>query len=211
MTEPKPGPKRDLLPLNRFTFAEMFNSTLLFMIRLRVNFLTISAICFLFTGTSCRAPLNEDNLERLADLENMVSSAQDNLSWDDEDLQKRVDSMEIKLKYLKQAVKDSGETRDALIRYEAIAANYKIYIDQDPVLEYDLDKYRQEIMKLREQALAGKITNQAFEKKYSELRPSLGALHKITEDLWYKVLTVEPDFNRYDKILNEKYEAMGGR
>lgn len=185
------------------------------MIRFFFNFLkvkTLTKACFLLLLCSaCQVPLSEDNLKRLNDLESLVATAQYNLSWDDTDLQKRVDSMDRKLNYLKQVVKDSGDIRAAMIRYEAIASNYKTYIERAPALVYDLDKYREEIIKLKEQALASKITNEDFEKRYNELRPSLITINKITEPLAYNAVSIEPEFIRYDKIITEKYRAMGGR
>jgi hypothetical protein len=169
------------------------------------------ALAFSLFAMGCRAPLNEDNLKRLSNLEDLVSSAQNNVSWDETDLQQRVDSMKMKLDFITSHLKDSGDLKPALMHYTAIKANYQAYIQQAPAIEYDLDKYRQQIIQLKDSALGGKISNPAFEKRYNTLRPILITINKITEPLWYNVLSVEPDYTRQDRIITEKYKALGGK
>lgn len=179
---------------------------------LSTPFYRLITVFFFVAGfTACRAPLTEENLARLTDLQELVSSAQNNLSWDEQDLQQRVDSMNRKMQYLSSHMKDSGDLRVSLITYQAIKANYDAYLEQAPALEYDLDKYRAEIVKLKEDALSGKISNSAFEKKYSELRPPLTIIAKTTEPLWHNVLSLEPEYMRHNKVITERWRAMGGR
>jgi hypothetical protein len=166
-------------------------------------------VLLVFAG--CRAPLSEENLARLADLEKLVTDAQYNLNWDQEDLQQRVDSMDMKLDYISAHMRDSGDLKINLLTYKAIQANYKTYIEEAPALDYDLDKYRKEIIKMKEDALSGKINNAAFEKKYTELRPPLTIIAKTTEPISHNILSVEPEYQRQNRIITEKYKALGGK
>src|SRR5688500_13935070 len=105
--------------MSRCSFVEM----------MRISYFFLYSMALM---SSCRAPLSDENLKRLSNLEMLVSTAQNNLAWDEDELKQRVDSMTMKIGLIKEKLRDTAEVNTALMRYEAICANYKLYLKQAP-------------------------------------------------------------------------------
>ncbi|MGZ5304512.1 MAG: hypothetical protein ACXWDO_10400 [Bacteroidia bacterium] len=149
-------------------------------------------------------------MNKVTELENIITNTEDNLSIDAEQVGERLDSIKLILNYLQEHKHDSGdvETKGAMVRYLGIQKNYQTYIELYPVLLFDLDKYKTFVAKLKQDAQQGSISDKDFDRQYEALKTKLQTIDKKAAALSYNTYAVQGDYRRSHEKVKQLYEQV---
>lgn len=158
----------------------------------------------------CKPKMDEEQLAKVTELENIITNTEDNLSISAEEVTGRLDSIKLMLTYLSEHKHDSGdvETKGAMVRYFGIQKNYEMYTETYPTLMFDLDKYKTYVAKLKQDAEHGNISKTDFDRQYEALKTKLQTIDKKAAALSYNTYAVQGDYRRSHEKVKSLYERV---
>ena len=161
----------------------------------------------------CKPKADEKDLQKVTELEDIISNIEDNLSIDNDEISGRLDSIKLMLNYLSTQKHDSGdvETKGAMLRYYGIQKNYEMYTQEYPVMMFDLDKYKAQVAKMKQDLQDGNLSKNMFEKQYQTCKKRLQNMDKKAAALSYNTYAVEGDYRRSHEKVKKLYDYVKSR
>jgi len=161
--------------------------------------------------TSCHRPFdNKTNVLKVDTLQRLVNIIDQTLVLNEDTITKRNDSMTIKLSMIRSLYKDTtdGEIKAAIIRYAGIQAIYIDFLKNYPIMEMDEESHKKQVAQIKDQVLAQKISQEAFDKVFSQEKAQLAALNQKAKTITYNTITVEEDYLRNDPTITHLYKKL---
>jgi hypothetical protein len=168
-------------------------------------------ICFsqLMMQSGCRRLDNKGSIARIDTLERLMQKIQGTLIIDQDAIQKRLDSMKIKMDVVKQHPADTAdaEKKSAFMRYEGIYKNYQDFLRDYPLAQFDADKAAKEVSRLKKAVIDKQVSQQDFDKEYIREKSSLDELNERVKGLAFRTYSEEGDYNRADGMMTKMFHA----
>jgi hypothetical protein len=171
--------------------------------------LLFTIICFQLSP-SCKPFEKKEDFKKLDTLQSLVNRTSAMMIIDQDVIQHRKDSIDMKLKALHEQLPDSGdaERKDALIRYTAIESNYKQFVEAYPMLEFDFDREKTAFEDLQKKVKGKAISEKEFDEQYRQHYPALETIEKKSKDLIFMIRSTEKDYWRTSAVINPVYEGL---
>lgn len=163
----------------------------------------------LMVQTSCQRLDDKESIARVDTLDRLMQKIQGTLIIDQDAIQKRLDSMKIKMDVVKQHPQDTvdAEKKSAFMRYEGIYKNYQDFLRDYPLAQFDADKAAQQVSELKKKVIEKQVTQQDFDKEYAREKSMLQDLNQRVKGLAFRTYSEEGDYNRADKLMTQMFHA----
>lgn len=162
---------------------------------------------------SCRPYSKEKELRKTDSLRTLVKKAENTLIVNVKAIEKRYDSIRIKKQYIKESFGNyrEPEIRSLLTRYEAIENNYKNFIQNYELLEYENEAFKKKLSRLKSSLVKGELSKKEFREYYSEEKKVIKQHLKQVKKLVGSVAHIELMFRHLDKKIDRIYKRLKQR
>lgn len=169
------------------------------------------AFCFsqLMMQSACQRLDDKGSIARIDTLQGLMQRIQGTLIIDQDAIQKRLDSMKIKMDVVKLHPQDTmdAEKKSAFMRYEGIYKNYQDFLRDYPLAQFDADKAAKDVSRLKKAVIDRQVSQQEFDKEYIREKTRLEELNERVKGLAFRTYSEEGDYNRADNSMTKMFHA----
>lgn len=163
-------------------------------------------------ATSCNNREKEfaSELQLLDSLENDLSAMEKWMILDAKEIEQRYKQMEENTDYFKAHFKDtiSLELALAFDQYHGAEPIYKNYIRHHIAIEKEHKELTEQVKNLRHSLLKGEVTRPDFKVYYAKESQETEALEEHVNDIYKKVLEVEPMYKRAAAVIDAEVTSL---
>lgn len=175
-------------------------------------FYSLILILSILTATSCSNREKEfaTELQLLDSLANDLSAMEKCMILDAKEIEQRYKQMEENTGYFKAHFKDSISLELALAfdQYNGAEPIYKNYIRHHAAIEKEHEELTAQVKKLRHSLLKGEVTRPDFKVYYAKESQETEALEEHVNDIYKKVLEVEPMYKRAAAVIDAEVASL---
>lgn len=175
-------------------------------------FYPLILILSILSATSCSNREKEfaTELQLLDSLANDLSAMEKWMILDAKEIEQRYKQMEENTAYFKAHFKDSISLELALAfdQYNGAEPIYKNYIKHHVAIEKEHKELTEQVKNLRHSLLKGEVTRPDFKVYYAKESQETEALEEHVNDIYKKVLEVEPMYKRAAAVIDAEVASL---
>lgn len=175
-------------------------------------FYPLILILSILTATSCSNREKEfaTELQLLDSLANDLSAMEKWMILDAKEIEQRYKQMEENTDYFKAHFKDTVYLELALAfdQYNGAEPIYKNFIKHHTAIEKEHKELTEQVKNLRHSMLKGEVTRPDFKVYYAKESQETEALEEHVNDIYKKVLEVEPMYKRAAAVIDAEVASL---